>query len=175
MANPIYFHILDIQPQNLNTGHMLCKFNINRIYYSPEFESLHRMMGETYSTFARRRVFLFKSLSLKYRNHWYFQKLLPELNRFPKFRQYWQSSSFHNEDIYVLSNKFTITHHRLGQLNFVSFPIQALTEETDLFLFSYQPLDNLTAKVCTQLTNELGTQPIKIARWPMPPLPEFNL
>lgn len=174
VANPLFFHILDIQPQSLNTGHMLCKLNINRIYYSPEFEVLHSMMGETYSAFARRRVFLFKALSLKYRNHWYFQKLLPELNRFPKFRQYWQSSTFHNEDIYILSNKFTLTHPRLGPMNFVSLPIQALSEETDLFLYSYQPLDNFTAKVCIQLSNELGTQPIKLARWIMPPLPDIK-
>lgn len=171
MANPGFFQILDITEQNLQTGQMLSKFNINRVYYSPEFDALHSRMGESYTPFARRWVFLFKALSLKYRNHWYFQKLLPEFNRFPKFRQFWQSSTLHNEDITILSNRFSLLHPNYGALQFVSFSHQALTEDTDLLLFCYQPVDASTARACLQIAEEFGAQALPIARWLVPPLP----
>lgn len=173
LANPSFLFLLNIQKEKLLHSYLLCKNNIYRIFYSPEFEDLHKMMGDSYAAFARRCVLLFKAMTLKYRNHWYFQKILPELNHFPKFREQWQSSSFHNEDIFILSNLISITHPQLGPLKFISFPIQTITEDTDLFLTSYQPLDNRTIRVCAQITKEQGSQPIQLAPWLTPPLPDF--
>jgi transcriptional regulator with XRE-family HTH domain len=169
LVNPSFLQILSIQPQELNRGDLLCKYNIHRIYYSPEFEDLHQRMGDSYPVFARRRILLLKAMTLRHRNHPYFLKIIPELNRYPKFREHWQSSSFHNEDIFMLSNQFHLIHPQMGLLKFVSFPIQVLSEETDLYLFSYQALDQRTARVCTRLAEELGTQPIRLNPWLVPP------
>lgn len=173
LVNPSFLSIFGITENDLSHGHLLCKYNINRIFYSPEFEALQKMFGDSYAAFARRRVFIFKALTLKYRNHWYLLKILPELNRYPRFRQYWQSSTFNNEEIFILSNRFSLAHPKLGLLNFVSFPIRTISEETDLYLFSYQPLDPRTSQVCSQLANELGTAPVQFNNWIIPPKPGF--
>jgi hypothetical protein len=126
------------------------------------------MMGETLHDFARQTVLQFKITTLKYRNHWYFQRLLPELNRYPIFRAYWQSPAFHDEDIYIEYNHFTLQHPELGQLKFLSSSLPATTGHGDLHLFSFQPLDAHTAQVCVQISRKLGTRPQHIAPWPKP-------
>ena len=171
LVNPGFLHILGIQKNELDLGNMLCKYNINRIYFSPEFKELQRAMGAAYSPFARRSVFIFKAMTLKLRNHWYFQKILPELNRFPHFREHWQSTAFHDEDISIPMNPMEINSPKWGLLRFVSFPISAMTEETDITLFSYQPTDLTTVQACTQMAEELGTQPIQLSDWFVPSKP----
>ena len=125
-------------------------------------------MGDEKSASTRRVVMLYKLWTLKYRNHWYFQRLLPELNRYPVFREYWQSPSFHDEDIYVQYNPITLKHPELGLLKLLVCPTDAITTQGDLYLFIMQPLDMHTAEACLQLTRNLGTQPIQVALWPKP-------
>jgi transcriptional regulator with XRE-family HTH domain len=169
--NPSSTEVYNLEVRQLHTPHLLSQHNFNRLLFSPEFEKQHAMLEETQFEFARRTVMLFKLWTLKYRNHWYFQRLLPELNRYPVFRQHWQSPSFHNEDIFIQYNHVTLKHPRLGPLKFLSSPTQAITTQGDLNLFSFQPLDALTAEVCIQLTRGLGTQAIRVAPWPKPPTP----
>jgi hypothetical protein len=128
-------------------------------------------MGEIQSASARRTVMLYKLWTLKLRHHWYFQRLLPELNRYPVFRQHWQSPSFHDEDIYVQYNFINLKHQNLGSLKFLSNPTHAITTQGDLYLFSLQPLDLHTGEVSLQLAQKLGTQTIRVASWPKPPTP----
>jgi hypothetical protein len=118
---------------------------------------------------------LFKLWTLKVRNHWYFQRLLPELNRYQGFREHWQSPPFHNEDIFIQYNHVTLKHPELGLLKFLSTPTQAVTTQGDLYLFSFQPLDAHTAEVCIQLARKLGSQSIRLAPWPKPPTPTGSL
>lgn len=172
-ANSLFFEVLDISPQKLNSGHMLCKWNINRLFYSPEFEDLHHMMGAAYLPFARRQVFIFKALTMKYRSHWYLQKLLPELNHFPKFKQFWQSSAYQNEEVFVLTNPFTLNHPRYGGLSFLAAPNQALTEEIDLLLYAFMPADQPTARVCIDYCQPAGSASLSFNQKLVPPRPSL--
>lgn len=150
---------------------LLSQHNINRLWFSPEFESQRTMMGESQFDFARQSIMLFKLWSLKYRTHWYFQRLLPELNRYPVFREHWQSPLFHDEDIIIQHIYITLKHPKLGLLKFLLGPRQALTKHGDLNLFSFQPLDVQTAETCLCLAQKIGTEVIRIAPWPKPATP----
>jgi transcriptional regulator with XRE-family HTH domain len=163
--------IYDIDIEKLSSPHLLTQHNFNRILFSPDFEKQREMWGEMEFEFTRRMVMLFKLWTLKYRNHWYFQRLLPELNRYPVFRQHWQSPTFQNEDIFVQYNCIALKHPKFGLLKFLTTPTQAITTEGDLYLFCFQPLDVHSAQVCNQLAEKLGTQAIRVAPWPKPPTP----
>lgn len=169
--NPSGTAIFNLEPGQLQAAQLLTEYNFIRFMFSPEFEPLRGMLGETQFSFSRRTVLLFRLWTMKSRNHWYFQRILPELNRYPEFRHHWQSPPFPNEDIFAQYNQFTLAHPELGRLKFLSHPIQALTTHGDLILFSLQPLDAHTAEVCLQLARKLGTEAIRLAPWPKPPVP----
>ena len=161
----------DLETSQLNAPHLLSQHNFIRFLFSPEFEKQRAMMEETQFDFSRRTVMLFKLWTMKNRNHWYFQRLIPELNRYQGFREHWQSPTFHDEDIFVQYNPVTLQHPEFGPLKFLSNPTQAITTQGDLYLFSFQPLDAHTAEVCVRLARKFGTQVIPVASWPKPPSP----
>jgi hypothetical protein len=165
-VNPACFFIYNTTPQKLSSPNLLSQFNIIRILLAHEFEEQHHMMGETIHTFARRTVLLYKAMTIKYRTNWYFQLILPELNRIPLFREHWQSPVFHDEDVFINYNTIQLNHPQLGMISFFSSPIQATTPYGDLNLYSFQPLDSHTAQACAQIIKQVGTTPIKIGDWP---------
>jgi transcriptional regulator with XRE-family HTH domain len=163
--------VYDLEMSQLYSPHLLSQHNFNRLLFSTEFEKQRAMLGETEFDFTRRIVMLFKFWTLRYRHHWYFQRLLPELNRYPVFRQHWQSPSFQNEDIYVQHSFITLRHPKFGELKFLSVPSQAISTDGDLYLLCFHPLDAHTTEVCAQLAGALGTQAIRVAPWPKPLTP----
>jgi transcriptional regulator with XRE-family HTH domain len=163
--------IYNLDVSQLAAPHLLSQYNLNRLLFSPEFEEQYAMLADTELDFARRIVTLFKIWSLKNRNHWYFQRLLPELNRYPGFREQWQSPPFHNEDIFVQYSFLALKHPRFGHLKFLSCPTQAITTAGDLYLFCFQPLDLPTIEVCAQLAQQVGNRSLRIAPWPKPASP----
>ncbi len=162
LANPAFFELLVIDHQKLCDDQVPHSNNLYRILFSPEYIALQRMMGDSYPSFVRRRVLMLKAATLKYRGTQYYQELIPELNQFPEFKRHWQSSVFLDEDIYFLSNVFKINHPRRGQLTFITIPVQVFTEDSDLLLFTYQPMDNRTVKMCAQMYKDVGNQPVKL-------------
>jgi len=175
IINPAGLAVFNLDAGHLHAPQLLSQHNINRFLFSPEFENMHALMSESQSTSARRTIMLYKLWTLKVRHHWYFQRLLPELNRYPVFREHWQSPSFHDEDNYVQYNPITLRHPELGLLRLLSCPTHAITTQGDLYLIIMQPLDAVTAAACLQLSERLGTQPIPFASWPKPPTPAGSL
>lgn len=171
VTNPAFLEILNIDIAQFHVPLLLSQHNINRLWFCPESENLRMMMGETQFDFARRSVMLFKSWSLKYRTHWYFQRLLPELNHYPIFREHWQSPLFHDEDIIIQHIYITLKHPELGMLKFLFGPRQALTIHGDLNLFSFQTLDAHTAEACLGLAKKSENQIIFLGVWPKPATP----
>ena len=171
VINPGAMAIFNLEARQLHAPHLLSQHNIIRFLFSPEFKNLDTVMNKAQSASARRMVMLYKLWTLKYRHHWYFQRLLPELNRYQVFREHWQSPSFHDEDIYVQYNPIILKHPELGLLKLLVCPTHSITAQGDLYLFILQPLDVQTAEVCLQLAQNLGTQAIPVAPWPKPPTP----
>ena len=170
--NPSSLAAFNLEIRQLHAPHLLSQHNLNRFLFSPEFDNLHSIMAEEIrSIAARRSVMLYKLWTLKYRNHWYFQQLLPELNRYQVFREYWQAPTLHDEDIYVEYNRITLRHPSLGVLKFLACPTHAITTQGDLNLFSLLAMDTSTAEACLHLTKDLGTRPIPLAAWPKPATP----
>jgi len=165
-ANPALLTVYNAAPEKLLAPHLLTQFNIIRILMAPEFEEQRRMMGETAHTFIRRTVLLYKAMTIKYRANWYFQLILPELNRLPLFREHWQSPVFHDENVFINYNTIRLNHPGFGELNFLSGPMQGITPHGDLNLYSFQPLDAHTVSVCAGIVEKMGTAPISLATWP---------
>lgn len=165
-VNPSLLVVYDSAPEQLSAPHLLTQFNIIRILMSPEFAKQQAMMGQSAQSFLRRTVLLYKAMTIKYRSHWYFQVILPELNRYPLFREHWQSPVFHDEDVFINHNTIRLEHPSLGSLSFLSGPLQALTVHGDLNLYSFQPLDAHTQATCAQIVKQTGTVPIPLASWP---------
>lgn len=167
-GNPLFFKLLNLDPDELKAGPYI-KRNLNYIFFSPESESLQKIMGDSFITFAQRRIMLLKSETLLYRNHWYYRKLIPHLNRFPLFKKFWQTSIFHDEDSYFLTNPITLRGPGLGKLAFLSIPFPFHTPDIMLRGFVYQPQDKFTAITCANLSEELGTQMARVSDVLVPP------
>lgn len=165
-ANPSLLAVYNASPEKLHAPHLLTQFNIIRILMAPEFEEQRHMMGETAHAFIHSTVLLYKAMSIKYRTHWYFQMILPELNRMPIFREHWQSPAFQGEDVFINYNTIHLHHPSFGELKFLSGPLQGITPHGDLNLYSFQPLDAHSASVCAQVMKQTGTNPIALGTWP---------
>lgn len=165
-ANPALLAVYNATPEKLLAPHLLTQFNIIRILMAPEFEEQRRMMGETAHTFIRRTVLLYKAMTIKYRTNWYFQLILPELNRLPLFREHWQSPVFHDENVFINYNTIHLNHPLFGKLKFLSGPLQGITPHGDINLYSFQPLDAHTVSACAGIVQKVGTTSIPLATWP---------
>ena len=173
--NQIGMAVYNLQLEQMHAPNLLTQYNFNRFYFSPEFEDLRKMMGMVKTEYLQRAVMLYKRRTLKVRNHWYFKQLIPELNRYPIFREYWQSQYFLDEDVYAQYKILPLNHPTLGQLKFFSSPNLAATKAGDLYLFCLQPMDAHTAQVCLQLYRKYAQHPIHLASWPKPPTPTASL
>lgn len=165
-ANPALLVVYNTAPEKLLAPHLLTQFNIIRILMAPEFEAQRKMMGADAHSFFRRTVLLYKAMTIKYRSSWYFQLILPELNRFPLFREHWQSPIFHDENVFINYNIIQMRHPKYGELKFLSGPLQGITPHGDLNLYSFQPLDAHTVSVCAEVVKAVGTVPVSLASWP---------
>ncbi len=174
-TNSSFLEVHTFKLSQFDSPHLQSKHNINRLLFAPEFVSNQRVPGETFNYFSRQSILNFKIMTLKYRNHWYLQKLLPELNRYPFFRENWQSPTFHNEDIFIQYVRSTLTNSEFGQLKFLSSLLPATTSQGDLYLNSFQPLDMHTEQVCAQLAQKEELNPIRVSNWPKPPMPSSQL
>lgn len=171
-VNRSFLAVHGLNLQQIRDSRLLTRYNINRLFFSPEFEAQQKMLEHDGADFARRSVLLYKTITLHYRGHSYFQRILPELNRFPLFRQYWQSPAFKGDDVNNISNTLSFTHPQYGPLRFFIMPLRVLGNYIDIFLYTYQPLDAASAALCIRLASELGTAPIPLAAWPGDSNPE---
>ncbi|HEX7556264.1 MAG TPA: helix-turn-helix transcriptional regulator, partial [Leptolinea sp.] len=171
-AIPVVYRISENQLAN---PQLLSQYNINRILFSPEFDKQRAMLGENVHDFSRRMILLYKMMTLKSRNHWCFQRLLPELNRFSLFREHWQSPNFHNEDVFNMYNVFHLKHPQLGSLKYLLTVHQTLTASGDLYVYNFLPMDAHTAEVCQRVIKRVGTGVVPLSSWPKPNAPEKSL
>jgi len=171
VINPLALAILNLEAGQLTPKNLSSQPNIIKLIFAPEFRSVAEMMGTTKSDFMRRIVSLYKVKTLKVRNHWYFQKLLPEFNRYPYFRELWQSLDFYDEDIYALIIHYNLNHPGLGLLRFMASQNLVMTTQGDLGIISFLPLDAHTAEACFTLSRKVATQAIPLAVWPKPAAP----
>ncbi len=142
------------------------RFNVMRVLFAPEFESQRKMMGNTWPPFALQTILLFRVTSFRYKGHPYFrQNLLPELNKYPLFRRYWQTPRT-DEELLTNLNFITLNHPAWGLLKFVSDPMQTITSFGDLNLYSFQPLGLETAKTCIKIAEQAGLGARSLAPWP---------
>lgn len=168
VLNPAMLEVYDITEDQYGDPRMLSQYNIIRFLFSPEFEKQRIMLSESLHYYTHRMIMLFKMMTLKYRNHGFFRRLLPELNRYPLFREHWQSPNFHNEDIFNLNNSFFLEHPRHGLLRFISCAQPTMTVCGDLYFYNFMPMDTRTAETCLRIVRKVGTQPILFSAWPKP-------
>ena len=172
VSSPSILALYDIKIDEIGGADLISRINLYRFLFAPEFARQRAMLGESTHNFLHRMVLIFKMISLKYRNHWYFDMLLPELNRFPLFREHWQSPFYHDDDILNILIPLTVTHPNLGNLNFLSSPQVTISGYGDLYLYNFLPMDTKTAAICQQIVKLVGTQPYQNSVWPKPHSPE---
>jgi hypothetical protein len=169
--NPAGNAIFNMDVAKMQAPDFLSQYNLVRLLFSYDLKEVQQVVNDAYVELAHQVVRLFKIWSLKVRNHWYFLRLLPELNHFPAFREQWQSPAFHNEDVNSFLHYLTINNPELGMLRFSASNSVVMTSAGDLFLVSLLPQDPHTAEICLQLSRELGTEAISLATWPKPEEP----
>ena len=168
VSTPALLEVFDLDLEAIRAPHLLSQFNLYRLLFAPEFLKQRAMLGDSQQDFLHRMVLFFKMISLKYRIHWYFKGLLPELNRFPLFREQWQSPFRQDDEIINTQIPFSLNHPRYGNLKFLSSPHLTISGYGDLYLFSFQALDTHTTDACTQIIKTHGLKTFQNSVWPKP-------
>ena len=166
ISTPAWLEVFDLNPEEIRAPQLLSQHNLYRYLFAPEFSRQRAMLGESQHDFLHRMVLIFKMISLKYRAHWWFIQLLPELNRSPLFQEHWQSPFYQDDDIINTLIPFSLKHPRLGQLKLLVSPQVTLSGYGDLYLYNFQPLDERTGEACAQLIRQFGNRPFQNLAWP---------
>jgi transcriptional regulator with XRE-family HTH domain len=156
-------HVLQHSP-----SHQPARFNFMRLLFAPEFEDQRKRMGTTWAAFAHQTVLLLRVSSFRFQAHPYFrQELLPELNTFPLFRQFWQTPRTEEDLLFTNFNWLSIAHPEWGPLQFVSSPLLATTPLGDLILNTFHPLGLETLTTCLKIAETTGVGAIYLSSWPV--------
>jgi len=162
-STPSFIKLFNLNLREIGESRLLSCNNYYRFLFSPDFSELHATLGESYSSFVSRRILLFKSETLGYRNNWYFLKLIHELNSFPKFRLHWQNSLFQYQNYVTISNPFSLNHTTFGKLSFLSTPISIYSDILPIIVVSYRPKDKQTALACVHIREEFGNELVQMS------------
>lgn len=173
VSTPALLEVYDLKLDEIGGADLISQFNLYRFLFAPDFAKQRAMLGESLNDFSHRMILIFKMVSLKHRNHWCFVRLLPELNRFPLFREHWQSPFYHDDDILNTLIPLSLNHPRFGKLNFLSSPQVTVSGYGDLYLYNYLPMDAHTAEACVQIMKLHNATPFQNSAWPKPDAPEL--
>lgn len=148
------------------------RFNSMRICFSDEFEKQRDMMGGFWPEFAHDAMFLFRTISLRYRYHAYFRYILPELKKFRMFRNYWDKVRYQEHRQYTDTTIFQAHIPEVGFIRSITSATTAITIQGELFLQTVVPLNALTARLFLEMAEQTTQQIYLLAPWPDKPLPK---
>ena len=168
VCNPAMEELYWLRGRNIAPPNILSRFNLMRMVFAPEFDGQREMLGEGLQVFLHRVMLIYKTLTLAYRNHPFFTNVLPELNRYPLFREQWQSPFYELDDVVNFNLPFKITHPKYGNMNFIVTVAQTMTVYGELCFVNYVPMDAVTMEVCMQMNREFGHELVLLAEWPKP-------
>ncbi|MFO7952822.1 MAG: helix-turn-helix domain-containing protein [Bacillota bacterium] len=140
-------------------------YNILNFIYSPQF-GCKEIFGVSWSRIATIEVLLFRRSSLRYRHTDYFKYILNTLLKEDQFNIDWYSSHIYESHHELTYEPFKYWHPHYGPLSYIAAETIINTKKGHLYLVLYNPTDNETMKVFSDLTGQNNNLVYRISSWP---------
>jgi transcriptional regulator with XRE-family HTH domain len=131
-------------------------------------------VADNWDHYALDTIRAFRETSLRYRAKPYFKYLMKTFRNqteYPFFERYWRIISSTEADKEINMDSFHYHHNEFGELKYISTSTVSMTSFGELFLNQYLPLDAHTGRVFGQLLRETGQGAVRLAPWPVKPMP----
>jgi len=131
-------------------------------------------VADNWDHYALDTIRAFRETSLRYRAKPYFKYLMKTFRNqteYPFFERYWRIISSTEEDKEINMDSLHYRHNEFGELNYISTSTISMTSFGELFLNQYLPLDAHTGQIFGQLLHEMGEGAVRLAPWPVKPMP----
>lgn len=165
-CNPALIDLYMLADKDADHPEILSRYNLMRLVYAPEYDVQRAMLEERLQPFLHRLMLIYKTITLAYRHHPFFTHVLPELNRYPLFREQWQSPFYEGDDVVNYNLPFKINHPKYGKMDFIVTVAQTMTKFGELSFVNYIPLDAVTMDQCLKINAENGNEVFPLAEWP---------
>lgn len=139
--------------------------NIMRTVFAPD-SPFRSLLGEEWPTVAQLNMQFFRGISLRYRLHPHFQRLLAELLRFSTFKRHWEQAHLEENDLIADNILYEYDHPTFGHLAYMANISTSVTSKGELYSVIYIPMDQQTAHIFQGIVQEFGNHVIKGAAWP---------
>ena len=148
-------------------------YNSMRIIFGRELVG-RTHVADNWDHYALDTIRTFRETSLRYRAKPYFKYLMKTFRNqteYPFFERYWRITSSTEEDKEINMDSFHYHHNEFDNLKYISTSTISMTSFGELFLNQYLPLDAHTGQVFGQLLRETGEGAVRLAPWPVKPMP----
>lgn len=166
-CNQIVLNLLGLTPEHLRqtNDHPITAANMMRFVFAPEFDQ--RESIENWQKYAHQNITIFRTLSLRYRNNPYFQRLIAELRKWSLFRLYWFKLYDKIEPDPITDNEIIVVNTpQWERLSYFSTSMTAITVAGALALYVYVPADKKTTDVFTKLAGKTERIAHRFSSWP---------
>ncbi len=143
-------------------------YNIMRITFNRELVG-RTHVADNWDAYAIATMMSYRATTLRYRAKPYFRYLLKTFRdpvEYPLFDRFWKQVASLETDRATETDYFQYKHEIYGQIHYLTAPIITITAFGELFLTVYQPLDDHTTEIFTQITKESSRDIIMLAPWP---------
>ncbi|HSK88104.1 MAG TPA: helix-turn-helix domain-containing protein [Anaerolineales bacterium] len=156
-----------------NADHIPGGYNSMRLIFGRELVG-RTHVADNWDHYALDTIRTFRETSLRYRAKPYFKYLMKTFRNqteYPFFERYWRITSSTEEDKEINMDSFHYHHNEFDNLKYISTSTISMTSFGELFLNQYLPLDAHTGQVFGQLLRETGEGAVRLAPWPVKPMP----
>ena len=140
-------------------------FNVLNFMYSP-LSGFKAMIGPQWRKYALTEISLFRRASLRYRHTDYFQYIINTLLKENDFEIDWYASQKPAPQYNINYVHYDYVHPAYGPLSYLITETIIHAGTDNLYLISYNPLDERTISVFTDLVEPGNFYVQKIAGWP---------
>ena len=139
--------------------------NFVNFVYSEEL-GLRSLLNSGWREVADMAMLFFRRSTLRYRHTLYFSYLFKALLKEEHFDIDWYTSQRLDNHYDVTYEQLNYLHPRYGSLNYVATETVIKTANGELFLIIYNPTNEETVKVFSDLHHEYGNSILRLASWP---------
>lgn len=147
-------------------------YNTMRITFNKELVG-RTHVADNWDAYAMSAMLTYRASTLRYRAKPYFKYLMKIFRNpveYPLFDRFWKRVSSLEEDRIINSDLFAYRHEMFGEIKYLTAGITTTTSFGELFLPTYQALDDHTSRIFSSLMKEGGGEVIRLSPWPIKPM-----
>jgi hypothetical protein len=165
-VNSSVLALYQVTPDLINYANKI-PAGMNFVYFVySEKLGLKSLLNSEWREVADMAMLFFRRSTLRYRHTLYFSSLFKALLKEKQFDIDWYTSQRLDNQCDLTYEELNYLHPLYGSLNYVATETAIKTSNGELFLIIYNPTNEETVKVFSDLHREYGNSILRLASWP---------